>query len=729
MHTMHKNNRLIVALVVLIGTITLLVSSGIGHAQFAVSAAGDGGTEVLAGTWHGLIDIPGQPLEVKLVFTQQPSGGVAGTIDIPIQGAFGLSLDPIEVDGTEVQFAFADIPAFVVGELTDAGEVLEGVFHQSGMGFPFRAEREQEETRLEPAPSGQPVAAVGDDEQLDAIRDFVAEAMADWHVPGAAVTVVKDGQIVMAEGFGWRDVEGQLPVTSSTLFGIGSSTKAFTATAFQMLVDEGRLSWDRPLREMIPGFRLADPFATEHATALDFALHRSGLPRHDILWMANPDLELESLLGSTEYLAPSTGFREAWQYNNFGYMLLGHLIEQTGGQSWADFIEERLLQPLGMQGTNFTVAAMQASDDFARAYTWKDEGWDVVPLSELGAAGPAGAINSNALDMGRWLLFQLNNGRVDGEHIVSSSAMAGLRTPHISLGAPRDEHVNFSSYGLGWMVDSYRGHYRVHHGGNTIGYSADVAFVPEAGIGVAVLTNELFTPLPTVVTHYVLDTLLGLEPVDWSGDLKALEQMQNAVMQQGDTDEGPVGRRAGTTPSHDLTEYAGTYEHPAYGTLVVAVSEDGLVITYYDMEATLEHWHFDQFRGRLSAYIPMEFGLSFETDGAGEVARVHVGMEPAVAPIAFERGAAAELTGVAYLQQFVGDYDLMGATIDVSLRNEGLVLTVPGQPPYVLAPTREGRFVFRDFDGFGVHFVYDDDGGVERAVLIQPHGNVELMRK
>lgn len=721
--------------VVLVAMLLFGVAIAPANAQSANGPGADGGVAALVGTWHGVIDIPGQPLDVKLVFVEQAAGGVAGTIDIPVQGAFGLRLDPVEIDGDEVRFALVDIPAFVTGTLVDGSSRIDGDFHQSGMAFPFRAEREVTED-AEPAPAPKGDVAEGDtgstdSPQLADVRTFIEQALADWQVPGAAVVIVQDGEIVMAEGFGLRDVERELPVTPHTRFGIGSSTKAFTATAFQMLVDEGALSWGQPLRELIPGFRLADKFASEHATALDFALHRSGLPRHDILWMANSDLDANTLIAAAEQLQPSAGFREGWMYNNFGYVLLGHLIEQADGRAWAEFVTERLLQPLGMDETNFTIADLLASDDFSLAYAAAEEGWDVVPLSELGAAGPAGAINSNAVDMGKWLLLQLSDGRVGDEQLVSGAGMANLRTPHISMGGPEDEHINFSSYGLGWMIDSYRGHYRVHHGGNTIGFSADVAFIPGKNVGVAVLTNGLFTPLPTVIVHHVLDALLGLEPVDWSGDLLAVQQLQAAAMQQSGMDggEAQAGRRAGTTPSHDLAEYEGTYAHPAYGTLNVALSGEQLSVTYYDLQTTLEHWHFDQFRGQISPYIPMEFPFVFETDGAGEIAKVYVGFEPTVDPIPFVRRAADGLTEREYLQQFVGDYDLMGATIDVSYRNDALVLTVPGQPPYVLEPTREGQFVFRDFEGFGVHFTFSDEGDVEKALLIQPHGNVELPRK
>lgn len=664
------------------------------------------------GEWRGVIDLPGQPLDIRFVLTEEADGRLRGTVDIPAQGAYDLGLQHIVADGEQLQFAFADIPASVEAFFTDEGSV-EGTFHQAGMQFPFRAERI--------------VAVHGDEEQLAHIRSFVEQMLADWQVPGAAVTVVQNGATVMAEGFGLRDVEGQLPVTEETAFGIGSATKAFTATAFQMLVDEGVLRWEQPLREIIPGFRLYDPFVTEHATALDFAVHRSGLPRHDVLWMANPQLDVQFFIANAQHLQPSHEFRTAWTYNNFGYVLLGDVIERKSGQSWADYVQDNLLQPLGMYGTTFSIADMQKTGNFALAYTTAEDGWEQIELQELGAAAAAGAINSNALDMGQWLLFQLNKGRVGDVVLVSEDGMENLHTPHILISAsPEDGEINFAGYGPGWMIDLYRGHYRVHHGGNTIGYSANVAFVPSAGIGVAVLTNALYSPVPELVTNYVLDTLLGLEPIDWNSRYKGAEAKQQEAL-TGLTKD--AGKRPNTVPAHDLAEYEGTYAHPAYGTLHIEVDGGGLRATYYDLDIPLEHWHFEQFRGPLSKYISQEIPFVFETDAVGDVAKVHVGFEPTVEPVVFVRTADDTLRDVDYLQQFVGEYDLMGMTIDVSLRAGVLVLTVPGQPPYHLEPIREGQFVFRDYDGFGVHFAFADDGTVTGAVLIQPHGNVELKRK
>lgn len=690
-------------------------------------ASADG---LLSGTWQGAIEIPGQPLEITMRFSPDGDDGWTGVGDIPAQGAMGLALTAIKLEGDLVAFAYADIPADFDGSLTADASRIEGVFNQAGMSFPFYIERVAQPGRAiettQDLDGSREQSVESDSDRSVTIRRLVETVRDDWDVPGMAVGVVQDGEVLFAEGFGLRDLESGLPVTANTLFGIGSSTKAFTATVFQMLVEEDSLSWDRPIRQSIPGFRLSDPFATEHITPMDFALHRSGLPRHDIPWMFNPDLDLNTFIDAAEHLAPSADFRTAWMYNNFGYALLGRLIEDATGMAWETVVSERILQPLGMDTTNFRIADLLASEDHALAYTMDDGEAQGIPLQELGAAAAAGAINSNVTDMSKWLLFQLNQGRVGDAQLLSTIGIQQMQTPLMAIPGMGQQGIDFGSYGLGWMVDSYRGHYRVHHGGNTIGYSAEVAFLPRDGIGVVVLSNGLFTPANSIVVNHVLDTMLDLEPIDWNRQLHTAYEAQASLMETGVVE---VGRKMGTLPAHELSEYAGVYVHPAYGEVHIAQTDGSLEAVYYTATIPLEHWHFEQFRGPLDPMLPIEVPFFFETDAEGEVSKVRIGFEPMVEPIPFTRRAGTELSDEDYLQQFVGEYDLMGQTIDVSLRGGTLFLTVPGQPAYALEPVREGRFAFRDFAGFGADFVVAEDGTVEKAVLIQPHGNVELLRR
>lgn len=719
-------------------------------------------TRSLIGTWDGVISIPGQSLELTLTFTADDEHDVRGTVDIPIQRAFDLALKDIEVDGTTVKFAFVAIPASVEGSIDAELAVISGTFHQSGLDFPFRAERRVEpvaepvaesETELDAdaqvesrtdQSAAQTATAVEDieesavqatepakglsDEQLAQLEQFITDVLDAWDVPGLSLAIVQDGEIVLAEGYGLRDVEENLPVTPTTLFGIGSLSKAFTATTFQMLVEDDLLSWNQPVREVLPGFRLSDPFATEHSTALDFALHRSGLPRHDLIWIYQPDLDPEAVIGAAEHLDLVTGFRNGFIYNNFGYMILAQMIQKASGSSWQEAVTERILQPLGMNSTTLSTAAMQATDDYAHGYAAIDGRVERIPIEKFGTGDAAGSIHSNAVDMARWLLFQLKGGQIDDTQLISPLAFQQMHSPLIVM--PGDAHpdINFASYGVGWMVDSYRGRVRVHHGGNTIGYSAQMSFFPAEGVGVVVLTNGLFTPLPFVVANHVSDIILGLEPNDWNGFYTAFKDL---YIDEPGKEAGPglqADRKEGTSPTHDLAEYAGLYEHPAYGALEITLADEGLVARYHVADIPLEHWHYNQFRGTLP-FISFNPPFTFQIDETGDITSVRVRLEVTADPITFTRRPAIELRDEAYLEQFIGEYEVPGMTLDVTLKDGNLILTVPGQPPYTLEPVREGRFNFRDHDGFGVVFSMDDDGDVIGAVLIQPYGNIELKRK
>lgn len=686
----------------------------------------------ITGVWEGQIETPPEPLGLIVRFFDD-GGELHGEVDIPQQGAFGLVLHDIQWDAGEVAFAFRDIPAAVSGELSEDGLVIEGVFTQSGMAFPIRLELipEEEPAGIDDASAVPDSADTAlDDDPFEKIRDFIEASMEQWNVPGLAIAVVKDGETVMLEGFGLRDVEAELPVTEHTLFGIGSVTKAFTATLFQMLVEEGHLDWDQPVKESIPRFRLHDRRAEELITPRDFALHRSGLPRHDMIWVFNPDLDVAALIEAADHLQPSADFRTTWQYNNFGYMILGELIEQATGQSWENLVTARLLEPLGMHDAVTSIEAIADRDDFARTYQEdEEEGIKPLPLLGVGQAQSAGGIAANAVDMAKWILFNLEGGRVGDEQLVSTVGLVEMQSPQMMLpgaGFARGD-VRFPAYGLGWMVDSYRGYYRVHHGGNTFGFSADVAMVPEEGIGVAVLVNAT-TALPYMITPYVLDVMLGLEPA-------AVDPTMLAAQTQMDyseviTSEAP--RRTDTKPSRELQEYAGIYHHPAYGELRIELSEEGgLVGTYYDARFPLEHWHFDQFRAeKLADWIPMPVPFHFETDFSGEVAAVAVGMEMMVDPIRFERQPDPLAKDPDHLRRLTGSYELLGDTLTVTLRGDQAVLTIPGQPPYPLRPITPVLFELIGVPGVTVEFDLDlqGEGLAPRAIFTQAGFTFELVR-
>src|SRR5690606_26345123 len=348
-----------------------------------------------------------------------------------------------------------------------------------------------------------------------------------------------------------------------------------------------------------------------------------GLPRHDAIWYANPSLSRAELVERLAHLPSSRGLRTAWQYNNLMFVLAGEVAARVGGASWEDLVRTRLLDPLGMERSNFSVAVSEADPDHARGYSEHEDTVVRVPLKPLQAVAPAGAINSSVEDMVAWVRLHLAEGAVSDTVLLQPGTVQAMQTPSMFISArPGDPAIGVQSYGLGWFVDSYRGHFRVHHGGNIDGFSATMALYPHDGLGIVVLTNKNATPLPELAALRVADRMLGLEPRDWSGealtaregpDLPADSLTPRTAPAEPDAPATPEEPRVeGTRPSHAMDAYSGTFRHPGYGTITVTASgteADDLSIGYYDLRLELEHVHYDVFVTRDPADLSPFAGL------------------------------------------------------------------------------------------------------------------------
>jgi CubicO group peptidase (beta-lactamase class C family) len=287
--------------------------------------------------------------------------------------------------------------------------------------------------------------------------DFVNQALKDWRVPGVAVVVVQGDKILLLKGYGYRDLEKQLPVTPNTLFAVGSITKSFTVSTLGMEMDEGKVDWDRPVRDYLPAFKMYDPVLTEQMTIRDLITHRSGLPRHDMVWYSS-DFSREDIVRRLQYLEPNKPLRTTFQYNNLMFMTAGYIAGLLNGKSWEDTIRERVFAPLGMNGTNFSLKETQGAPDFALPYR---KGNDVkaevkrMPFDEQCldrcAIGPAGEINSNVADMSRYVLFHLNKGKLSNRALLSENNAIQMQTPQMVIqGAPDYKEESETSYGMGF---------------------------------------------------------------------------------------------------------------------------------------------------------------------------------------------------------------------------------------------------------------------------------------
>ena len=342
--------------------------------------------------------------------------------------------------------------------------------------------------------------------------DFITETMADWQVPGLAVGVIRNGEVVLARGFGYRDREARLPVTEHTTMAIGSNSKSFTVTLLAMLADEGRLEWDRPVREYLPDFRLYDDFATAEMTPRDLVTHQSGLPRHDNMWYGRPRTRAE-LFRKLQYLEPNASFRSRYQYQNLMFMAAGHLAERITGTDWHRLIDERIFKPLGMDRSNTSVRESPQSGDYALPYVLHDGALQRIPFRNLDPMGPAGSINSNVTEMLAYIQTHLDNGVFAGRRIISEENAARMQQPQFAMpGQPEFTELGQVSYGLGLRVGSYRGRKMVTHGGGVDGFVSTMSWLPHERIGVIVLGNRSggMNPVPVIVAYNIYDRLLGL---------------------------------------------------------------------------------------------------------------------------------------------------------------------------------------------------------------------------
>lgn len=663
----------------------------------------------LAGRWAGAIQLPSGPLEIRLVFHTEEGSPPSGTISIPAQGAENLPLAGIAVDGDRVSFRISEIPGEPGFAGTLADDVLSGTFSQSGATFPFELRRAEDRAAVARA-------------ALEGLRPQLERALEDFGVPGLALGVVVDGEVVLLEGFGLRDVEAGLPVTPDTLFAIGSSSKAFTTMVLGTLVDEGLVEWDRPVRSFIPELRMFDEHATANLTVRDLVTHRSGLPRHDASWY-NADLPRPELVARLEFLEPFADIRERFHYQNLMFLTAGHLVERVTGKSWEENVRERVFEPLGMSRSNFSVDTSQGTDDYSLPYLSDAGKTRRIPFRNIDAVGPAGSINSSARDMVRWLQLHLGGGEVDGSRLVQGPTLREMHTPQVVVGGypEPDDRTLLQCYGLGWFIESYRGRYLVHHGGAIDGFIAMVSFMPREGIGVVTLTNASGVRLAPLVDRVVADRLLGEADHDWLGEALARRRTAEAAQAEASAAKDSL-RVAGTSPSHPLAGYAGEYAHPGYGTAVVELVDGALRLTYNRMSGPLEHWHYDVFE------VPDDgtpglggVRVQFRSDMDGRVAAMVSPLEPEVSPIVFERLPDRRLRDPEYLARFAGSYELPNQTVTVTVRGERLELEVPGQPPYALEPVEGTTFRFEALSGFSITFV-EEDGRVTAARFNQPNG-------
>ena len=495
---------------------------------------------------------------------------------------------------------------------------------------------------------------------LESFRKQVEDGLKLWETPAISIGIIKDGRTVLCEGFGMRDAECGLPATGDTLYQIGSCTKAFTAAMVAILVDQGKLSWDEPIVNYMPEVRFFDDHTTATLTMRDILLHRSGLPRHEFSWYGT-DFTRAQLVHNLRYLEPNQPLRARYQYNNYGYILAGYIVETLMGKPFEQCLQEYLLEPLGMKRSHMFVDLIKADSDHAEPYERPDpaadqmKGMKKVPFYQMAAEdpekgigspnGPAGAISSSAAEMLRWVAMHLNGGALDGKRIISEASMRQLHQPQILL--PRSNGIyscetKGSAYALGWVAETYRGCTLLQHGGKVDGFTSYTCMMPELNLGVVAYTNLGGSMLAEAMAHEVFDYYLGVESCGWT-------QKSHAFYQKAFTIRGKLMKyftgeqQEGTRFSHPLEAYAGTYTAPGYMPVRIRLEDGCLSVQLNKERAALRHYHYDTFvtesvlgGGEIPPGLPLQFRTENFRSGI-QTLLIPLCEEPGTAPIRFVR--------------------------------------------------------------------------------------------
>jgi CubicO group peptidase (beta-lactamase class C family) len=476
-------------------------------------------------------------------------------------------------------------------------------------------------------------AATAEDElsslvaQLDA---HIEQVRQEWDVPGLAVAVVQDDRVVLSRGYGHLRQGEPTRVDEHTLFAIASNTKAFTAAALAILVDEGKLDWDDRVRDYLPWLQLRDPLATAELRIRDLLCHRSGLGTFsgDLVWWGT-DYSPRQVLERARHLEPASSFRSAYGYSNLMFLAAGLVIEEVSGMPYGQFVEQRILEPLEMRRTITSVRDLVAQGNFATPHKTSAAGTEPVPWVNWDTMVAAGGLISSAADMAQWLRLQLNRGRRNSEQpLFSESQAREMWKSHTPIPVSesyreRFPSTHFRSYGLGWSMSNYRGHKMVGHGGGYDGMYSRVLMVPGKKLGVVVLTNSM-TGIAPALAYHIVDRLAFGEPSrDWSGEARKdfQEQLESRRKRVAEVLEPAA---ADTSPSHPLEDYTGTYRDELYGDLMVELEDERLVIRFTpnpDLIADLEHLHYDTFimRWRKESAWFDEGTVTFNADSRGRL--------------------------------------------------------------------------------------------------------------
>lgn len=543
--------------------------------------------------------------------------------------------------------------------------------------------------------------------KLKGFDQTVEKILRDWNVPGCGIGIVVKDKLVFARGYGYRDLENGLPVTPNTLFQIASNTKLFTSTSLGFLVEEGKIDWDKPVRNYVPQLQFYNDELNASVTIRDMLSHRTGISRHDAIWVRT-DFSRMELLDRIKYLEPSIPFRSGPLYNNLMYVAAGQSIEYLSGLTWEEYVTKKIFEPLEMYHSMFVVEDMLEQPDFMKPYYEKRD--TTILLRSLyytqnQGLGPAGSIISSINDLSNWVITQINGGKFKGNQVIPAGIIKETMKPSIPYSSVPDryfENLN-AMYGMGRATSSYKGHYLAQHGGSIGGIYSNISIMPADSIGVIVFTNRV-SQLPGIIAFIVYDRLLGLPETPWS-DRGLKDYLKGRETARESRKKPDADRVMGTSPSHKLADYAGIFEDPAYGKVYISFRNDSLSFKFNQYELPLYHYHYDRFMTP-DDQLYGKWSLMFSTDAQGEIIQVKISLDEK--EVAFNRVTDPRLRDPEFLKKLAGQYENGGNRTVIELRNGELVIM--SAPPKHLNPYKGNMFRIREFSDQIVEFIFDESG-------------------
>ena len=475
------------------------------------------------------------------------------------------------------------------------------------------------------------------DHRLIGLESEIDSLMKTYQTVGMSIAIIEKDQIIYSRGLGYRNHKKQLPVTSSTLFPIGSVTKPITASLIGVYQGKGALSVDDKPKKFVDYLEFYSDEMNNLVTIEDLLAHRSGIGVVDGASVFFPTDNIKKHLKRLVYLKPNGNVRKGFYYSNMGYAILGAITEKITGKTWAENVEKEIFAPLEMYSSNSNLTDLQKSDNFSLGYSIANDTILNVVYEDLHEAFASGAVNSSVDDLSNWVKMLLNRGRYKDQQIIPAQYLEHSFSEHniirSSFSFDKKYDLLYDTYGYGWFVHQYKGLYKVNHGGNVPGFTASVTMYPYKNIGVIILANQgSANLLLKAIDDIIINRLLGLERKHW-GDYQI--QIGQATLPTQKIGYLNTDRQ----PSHSLQSFCGKYSSKAYGTVEIFLENNNLMIQFPAFTMALEHQYYNTFINRIVAKTTHQntpsFYINFYSNNEGKISKMTIDFAPS--PEYFEK--------------------------------------------------------------------------------------------